>query len=180
MKKSNKRAPLVFYFGVFVLCMTLFSSHMTGGLYARYTSSASGSDEARVAKFDVTHSDKSIPMSIELDFFDSSKKIDYVEFDVVSDSEVAVKYDVILTLPAAIPTEWLTSGLMIITLDDKAPTSVDGGKLTFSFASNTFSAGVNTTRQHVLKFSLKPDGMPGVSVKITDPATLRIHVEQVD
>jgi hypothetical protein len=51
MKKSNKRAPLVFYFGVFVLCMTLFSSHMTGGLYARYTSSASGSDSARVIRF---------------------------------------------------------------------------------------------------------------------------------
>jgi hypothetical protein len=54
--------------------MTLFSSYMTGGLYARYTSSASGSDEARVAKFDVAHSDQSFPMGVELDFFDSSKR----------------------------------------------------------------------------------------------------------
>ena len=179
MKKSNKRAPLVFYFGVFVLCMTLFSSHMTGGLYARYTSSASGSDSARVARFDVTHSNQSIPMSIELDFFDSSKKEDSVEFEVISNSEVAVKYDVILTLPAAIPTEWLTTELMIVRLDGLEPTSMDGGKLTFSFSTNTFHAGVNTAR-HVLTFSLKPDGMPGAIVDISDLASLRIHVEQVD
>lgn len=179
-KRNNRRAPLVFYAGMLVFVMTLFSLNMTSGLYARYTSGATGSDSARVARFDVTPSDQSIPMSIELDFFDSSKKEDSVEFEVISNSEVAVKYDVILTLPAAIPTEWLTTELMIVRLDGLEPTSIDGGKLTFSFSTNTFHAGVNTARHHVLTFSLKPDGMPGAIVDISDLALLRIHVEQVD
>lgn len=34
-----------------LLCLTLISIHMTGGLYAKYTSDAQGSDSARVAKY---------------------------------------------------------------------------------------------------------------------------------
>jgi len=38
-----------------LLCLTLLSVHLTSGLYSRYTSSASGSDSARVVKFgDIT------------------------------------------------------------------------------------------------------------------------------
>ncbi|MBR4020581.1 MAG: hypothetical protein IKI99_04640 [Firmicutes bacterium] len=34
-----------------LLCLTLITTHMTGGLYAKYTASGAGSDSARVAKF---------------------------------------------------------------------------------------------------------------------------------
>ena len=36
-----------------LLCLCLISAHFTTGLYARYTTRASGSDSARVAKFSV-------------------------------------------------------------------------------------------------------------------------------
>lgn len=36
-----------------LLCLTMLTTHLTGGLYARYTTTATGSDGARVAKFDV-------------------------------------------------------------------------------------------------------------------------------
>ena len=54
MKKSNKKTPIVFYVGILLACLTLVSIHMTSGLYARYTTSASGQDSARVARFEVT------------------------------------------------------------------------------------------------------------------------------
>ena len=34
-----------------LLCLTMFSAHLTGGIYARYSTTASGSDSARVIKF---------------------------------------------------------------------------------------------------------------------------------
>ena len=37
-----------------LLCLTLFSSHLCSGLYAKYVSSDSGEDTARVAAFDVS------------------------------------------------------------------------------------------------------------------------------
>ena len=38
-----------------LLCLTLFSVHLTSGIYARYTTTASGSDSARVISFgDIT------------------------------------------------------------------------------------------------------------------------------
>lgn len=51
----------------FLFCLTLFSAYLTSGLYAKYISSASGSDNARVIKFgDLT-------LSEEGDFFDGNK-----------------------------------------------------------------------------------------------------------
>ena len=60
MKKSNKKTPIVFYVGILLACLTLVSIHMTSGLYARYTTSASGQDSARVARFEVTETLKVI------------------------------------------------------------------------------------------------------------------------
>ena len=37
-----------------LLCLTLFSFYLCGGLYARYTTSDSGEDAGRVARFDVS------------------------------------------------------------------------------------------------------------------------------
>lgn len=51
MKQLNKKTPLVFRAGVVLLCLLTFSMHLTSGLYAKYTTVASGSDSARVAKF---------------------------------------------------------------------------------------------------------------------------------
>lgn len=36
-----------------LLMLTMITTHLTGGLYARYTTTATASDSARVAKFDV-------------------------------------------------------------------------------------------------------------------------------
>ena len=53
MKKSNNNMPIVFYVGLLLVCLTFFSVHMSSGLYARYVTTVSGSDTARVAKFEI-------------------------------------------------------------------------------------------------------------------------------
>ena len=52
--KQLKKAPWVFRLGIVLFCMMLMTTHLTGNLYARYSTTASGSDSARVAKFSVT------------------------------------------------------------------------------------------------------------------------------
>lgn len=65
--KRNGRTPIIFYVGVALLCALLVTSHMMGGLYARYTSGAEGASSARVAKFAFTDNwgtqTQSIPLS---------------------------------------------------------------------------------------------------------------------
>jgi len=50
--RANERSPRVnvpFCVAIVLLCLTLVSMHLTGGLFARYTATTSASDSARVA-----------------------------------------------------------------------------------------------------------------------------------
>lgn len=51
MKQQNKKTPLVFRVGLALLCAIILSIHLMGGIYARYSTSDSASDRARVAIF---------------------------------------------------------------------------------------------------------------------------------
>jgi hypothetical protein len=54
MSKENRKiaqGELMMLLAGVCLCLVLISSHLTSGLYARYTTSASGSDSARVIQF---------------------------------------------------------------------------------------------------------------------------------
>ena len=50
-QQNNIKTPIVFRIALVLLCVMLFSFYLIGGLYARYTASASGGDSARVARF---------------------------------------------------------------------------------------------------------------------------------
>ena len=52
--QPNKKIPFVFKLALMLTSLLMLSFHLTGGLYARYTTTASGSDSARVARFDFT------------------------------------------------------------------------------------------------------------------------------
>lgn len=51
MRQSNTKTPIVFRVALVLFCAMLISFSMMGGLYARYVTTISGSDSARVAKF---------------------------------------------------------------------------------------------------------------------------------
>ncbi|MBE6642446.1 MAG: hypothetical protein E7615_02190 [Ruminococcaceae bacterium] len=93
MQKNTKTAKLniPMCIAAILFCLTLFSFHLCGGLYARYTVSGSGYDDARVARFDV---------SDEGAFFSENLLIETVpgtfkrSIHVTNNSEVTVAYTV--------------------------------------------------------------------------------------
>ncbi len=54
MGKKSQKLNIPMCAALVLLMLTMISIHLTSGLYARYTTTASGSDSARVAKFDIT------------------------------------------------------------------------------------------------------------------------------
>ena len=177
MKHKNTRTPAVFTVGCALLCLTLFSANLTSGLYARYTTTATGSDSARVARFDVSNTVQSEDAQINLHFYDASLLTDRVEFTVESSSEVAVSYSVTVTMPTGGNYDsWLD-----VKLGDSAPTSSTANSYTFSDVSR-FSPNDNSTHAHNLSFTIKDDsvGKPGALTNIDGGVTITVHAEQID
>lgn len=53
MRSEKKKAPFIFQIGVLLLFLSLVSTVLISGLYARYSAVTTSFDEARVAEFDV-------------------------------------------------------------------------------------------------------------------------------
>ena len=68
-----------------LFCLTLFSMHLTGGLYAAYTTSSSGGDSARVIKFG------NLTLTEEGDFYEANKLLIVPGMDLTK--RVRVKFD---------------------------------------------------------------------------------------
>ena len=75
-----------------LLCLTLFSIHLTSGLYAKYTAKGNGEDDARVAKFDVD-----VVGSEDIAVRYNTVTDNVYEFEVTNNSEVAVEYQITVT-----------------------------------------------------------------------------------
>ena len=94
MRKSNKRTPLFFYVGVLLLCVTMMSVHMSSGLYARYTSVASGDEaSARVATFSYTGGSPQITSRELVVKVTPNVPIEY-DFSFTNEGETAIRYTV--------------------------------------------------------------------------------------
>lgn len=76
---------------VVLLCLTLFSCHLCGGLYAKYVTTDRGNDAAGVARFDI--SEDGAYFSEDLLFETAPGSVER-EIIVTNNSEVAVSYDV--------------------------------------------------------------------------------------
>ena len=92
MKNKNKVNIPLFLAGI-LFCLTLISISLTSNLIAKYSTTASGSDSARVAKFDVITT-KDID-KIELVPGDRDSSGTY-KFTIKNNSEVVVKNSVIV------------------------------------------------------------------------------------
>ncbi len=53
-KERDRKGNILMYTVAVLLCATLFSMYLVGGLYARYTTNMVGSDSASVAEFNIT------------------------------------------------------------------------------------------------------------------------------
>ncbi len=95
MKQLNQKTPWVFRLGVTLLCVMLMTTHLTGNLYARYSTTDSGSDSARVAKFEVTDTWQDGDTAVQnfaVSLAPGESK--YYTVAIQNKGEVAVKYTV--------------------------------------------------------------------------------------
>ncbi len=77
-----------------LFCLTLFSTYLVTGLFARYTTSVQSSDQARVAKFSIKgEGDLSKTIAAEL-VPDEDTEVNLI---IHNDSEVAVEYKIEVT-----------------------------------------------------------------------------------
>lgn len=167
-RKNPSRVNIPMCAAGVLLCLTLFSLHLTSGLYAKYISTATGSDSARVAKFEVVsakHNDD--PVVIKSDGTNTNNPY---RFTITNNSEVAVQYK--LSLKDALP-----------------------GGVTHTFTPQTGTldpvGGANTTVECTLTFSIS-DWAEFTADTTGDPLygfgsmtknfdfTIIAHVEQID
>ena len=185
MRKLNTRTPIAFHIGLVLFCLVLFSTYLTGGLYARYTTSASGSDSARVAIFQIQGEnswEQGTEVDVNLSFFDPAWAQDTLNFAITSASEVAVRYSVEIVMPEKydngniIDYQWLT-----ITLDDAAPVTSETNVFTIANIG-TFSPNDGNKYEHTLTFTISDDymGLPNVVGDITGKVIITVRAEQID
>ena len=142
----------IHYVVILMVCLVLVTFSMSSGLYAKYVSYDQSDGDARVAKFNVSMSDVVASNTSLTSFIDASNvgSASY-SFSVSSNSEVKVKYDVIVGLNATDAPEWLES----VKLGERTPTSqgynVFTGKYEFVFRNaGTFPAGEESVADHVV------------------------------
>ncbi len=94
LRKNKTKVNIPICIAAVLLCLTLFSTYLVTGLFARYATSAQGSDHARVAKFSIKRGG-ALTESIEADLVPGEDK--GVTLIIENNSEVAVEYTVTVT-----------------------------------------------------------------------------------
>ncbi len=98
LHKSKPKGNILYRAAAVLFCLTLCSTYLVSGLYARYAASGQSSDNARVAKFSMEFSIKengALSESIQADFRPGDSKD--VTLQIQNNSEVAVEYTVAVT-----------------------------------------------------------------------------------
>lgn len=94
LRKKKRKVNIPIRAAAVLLCLTLFSTYLVSGLFARYTASAEGSDGARVAKFSIQGNDTlTQPIAVSLAPGDTKE----VSLLIENESEVAVEYTIDVT-----------------------------------------------------------------------------------
>ena len=177
MGKQNTKVNIPMCAALVLLLLTMISVHLTSGLYARYTASASASDSARVAKFHVV-SDQ--PQDVQVNCWESNEGVYTIK--VENQSEVAIEYVLNITFDKNVNGTDLTA-----TMKD------DGNKVDCEFQQNMkFTRDTplapGSSRTH--EFTFEVYDWRTVTVKSPDDNagsydweldfTVDIKVEQVD
>lgn len=157
-----------------LLCLVLFSLHLMSGLYAKYTSSGNGDDTARVAKFEVNVT--GIPSAVSIDSKTTNNGT--YEITVTNESEVAVEYDIIVTLgnqASGVSTVLKTGEIIHTGSTSERVTTYTG---VANLAAGTNSATHNLT--FVVDWAEFTKNINDDSHNVDLTFTVTIHVDQVD
>lgn len=158
MKNKNKVNIPLLLAGI-LFCLTLISSSLTSNLIAKYSTSTTGGDSARVAKFDVITT-KDID-KIELVPGDRDSSGTY-KFTIKNNSEVVVKNTIIVNnVPVNVQVKF----------NDSDPVTSSGTDITFDVRELGIGKSVDCT----LTFS----ALGGSATQETS-VTIQVVTEQVD
>lgn len=152
-----------------MLCLLLVTMHMMGGLYARYTTEASASDSARVAKFDVQVS--AAVTDVKLVSGGESKT---QTITITDNSEVKTQYIFTITQQATD-----SKGLPLSFAMTKGSSSLTQTKPKANVWQFTDIRNVGDNAQQTYTLTITGNGMFGAGDGLIDTIKLDITAEQV-
>lgn len=156
VRQSNIKIPFVFNLGLVLMCLMLVTFSMVGGLYARYSTTATGEATAQIAKFDVQVTGDTTGVAVDV----AEVKEGVYTFTIINNSDVTVKYGLTMTC------EQPVSGIVA----------------NFDQNEGNLRSGENVAR--TLTFTVDLDevtkDMSGSSASIRYDFTVKVNVEQVD
>lgn len=147
-----------------LLCLTLFSMHLTGGLFARYTATDTASDSARVAKFRVT-GELSDGVTVDCAAGSSGSCV----LTVTNHSEVAVSYGLDIRFEEALGDLWTVSLMDGAT---KKPGTIDGETIHYGTLGSLAPGG---QKSYSLEFTVSD--WTYVTTAAVDPASVSVSKE---
>lgn len=164
MDKMKLNIPM--FAALILLLLTMITTHITSGLFARYTTQGSGSDSARVAEFDVS--------SLLTAYANENGKF---KLTVTSNSEVAVQYKIVVEFDAP----------MSVALDGGEPRTRPEQKKSVTFTNDAwvFAPG-SASSEHTLQFAMTDwsyiTGTVTNQAEVTQTLSFNVNVvaEQVD
>jgi len=173
-----------------MFCLILITTAMMGGLLARYTTEGEGTDSTRVAKFDVSAGleDDVVNVVYAPKVDDSGMESQGVfVLKLTSDSEVAVRYDIVVTLEEALP-NGITAELYDANNQKRIPTESDGSQVLTYENAGTFPAGDQQAEYELrftvdwekIDFAVKDSDDNPEEVTITRGFTVEVTMVQID
>lgn len=150
-----------------LLCLVLITTHLTSGLYAKYTSRASAHDSASVALWKVGATGGKPALTIDCSTSDLD---DAYKFKVTNNSEVSVRYNIIVVF-----TEALDSGITLKLDETKTPATNDRKAFVFTNVGQLISG--NISKEHTLTFTASTDN---INEDVSYAFNVQIDFEQVD
>lgn len=173
MGKKKMNIPMCV--ALVLLLLTLVTSHMTSGLYARYTTVNSISASARVAKFQVDTTPGLTDVTVDV----AQDSTGAYTFTVTNNSEVVVRYSVIVKMKQPI-----SATMLQIALDSGSYSYLDQNN-TVTFPVSQVLAPLGDRQTHTLNFQITPkelfDSVQGEEeINLELEFTVTIRAEQVD
>ena len=190
MKERNVKVDILMCIVAVLLCATLCSMHLAGGLYARYTTSTSGGDSARVAECKIKQ-DGTIFKTVAANVTPGTTQS--ADLIITNKSEVSVEYTVKVTnVTRNLPLEF--------TLTPKAEAAASEGQNTPSedqaaspIMTPSHSDGISTnnarqipgdhTDEYILNITWKPneDNEEDLAlIGMVDYVTVSVTAAQID
>lgn len=173
MGKGKHNIPMCV--ALLLMLLTLVTTHMTGGLFARYVATETASDSARVAKFQVQVESTDGVLTVDCATDDQG----VYTFTVTNQSEVTMGYSVTVEFKQSVP------GTMLQVAMDDNPFGYLDQNNTIRFAVDETLEPLGDNAAHQLFFQVTPKALYSTvqgeaSVELALDFAVIVHARQVD